>query len=203
MSGFYIGVDGKARKVKGGYIGIDGVARKIKKGYIGDANGVARLCYQSTVEWAKYSSAKEFGDFTKLTAKSETKRISDGTVYPSYEFSAKSGYEGTGASSTLSSLGSNAVNNYYRIETEEFDAYKQTKVYLIYYWYPAGDYYQMSIEAIAQSDVIGYQKGDVSYGVVTTEYGKIPENGTLVEGSVDGDHCIVDVNGTYYYYEKV
>lgn len=45
MSGFYIGVDGKARKVKGGYIGIDGVARKIKKGYIGDENGVARLCW--------------------------------------------------------------------------------------------------------------------------------------------------------------
>lgn len=45
MSGFYIGVDGKARKVKGGYIGVDGVARKIKKGYIGDENGVARLCW--------------------------------------------------------------------------------------------------------------------------------------------------------------
>ena len=45
MSGFYIGVDGKARKVKGGYIGIDGKARKIKKGYIGDENGIARLCW--------------------------------------------------------------------------------------------------------------------------------------------------------------
>ena len=45
MSGVYIGVDGKARKVKGGYIGVDGKARKIKKGYIGDANGVARLCW--------------------------------------------------------------------------------------------------------------------------------------------------------------
>lgn len=45
MSGFYIGVDGKARKVKGAYIGVDGVARKIKKGYIGDENGVARLCW--------------------------------------------------------------------------------------------------------------------------------------------------------------
>ena len=44
MSGVYIGVDGKARKIKGGYIGIDGVARKIKKGYIG-VDGVARLCW--------------------------------------------------------------------------------------------------------------------------------------------------------------
>lgn len=47
MSGFYIGVDGKARKVKGGYIGVDGKARKIKKGYIGDENGVARLCWSA------------------------------------------------------------------------------------------------------------------------------------------------------------
>ena len=45
MSGFYVGVDGKARKIKGGYVGIDGVARKVKKGYIGDENGIARLCY--------------------------------------------------------------------------------------------------------------------------------------------------------------
>lgn len=45
MSGFYIGIDGKARKVKGAYIGVDGKARKIKKGYVGDENGVARLCY--------------------------------------------------------------------------------------------------------------------------------------------------------------
>lgn len=45
MSGVYIGVDGKARKVKGGYIGVDGKARKIKKGYIGDENGIARLCW--------------------------------------------------------------------------------------------------------------------------------------------------------------
>lgn len=47
MSGFYIGVDGKARKVKGAYIGVDGVARKVKKGYIGDENGVARLCWSA------------------------------------------------------------------------------------------------------------------------------------------------------------
>ena len=47
MSGFYIGADGKARKVKGAYIGVDGVARKIKKGYIGDENGAARLCWSA------------------------------------------------------------------------------------------------------------------------------------------------------------
>lgn len=47
MKGFYIGVDGKARKVKKVYIGVDGVARKVKKAYIGDENGKARLCWTS------------------------------------------------------------------------------------------------------------------------------------------------------------
>ena len=46
MSGFYVGVDGVARKVKGVYIGVDGVARKVKKGYIG-VDGVARLFWTS------------------------------------------------------------------------------------------------------------------------------------------------------------
>lgn len=46
-TGFYVGVDGKTRKVKGMYIGIDGKARKVKKGYIGDENGVAQVCWSS------------------------------------------------------------------------------------------------------------------------------------------------------------
>lgn len=41
--GMYLGVSGKAQKVKKAYIGVDGKARKIKKMYIGDANGKARL----------------------------------------------------------------------------------------------------------------------------------------------------------------
>lgn len=44
----YIGVDGKARKIKKGYIGVDGKARKIKKAYIG-IGGVARPCWSGGV----------------------------------------------------------------------------------------------------------------------------------------------------------
>lgn len=43
----YIGVNNVARKVKSNYIGVNGVARKVKKAYIGDANGKARLWWQS------------------------------------------------------------------------------------------------------------------------------------------------------------
>ena len=40
----YIGVDGKARKIKKGYVGVNGIARKIKKAYVG-VGGVARPCW--------------------------------------------------------------------------------------------------------------------------------------------------------------
>lgn len=45
MSGFYIGIDGKAQKAKPSCIGVNGVARRVKKIYLGDKNGVAREVY--------------------------------------------------------------------------------------------------------------------------------------------------------------
>lgn len=49
----YIGVSGKARKVKNFYIGVNGKARKVKKAYIG-VNGKARLFYSSGVDLPDY-----------------------------------------------------------------------------------------------------------------------------------------------------
>lgn len=70
MSGFYIGVDGKARKVKGGYIGVDGKARKIKKGYIG-VNGVARLC------WSGIDPVFANNSWEQIIAACQTRQIPD------------------------------------------------------------------------------------------------------------------------------
>lgn len=90
MSGFYIGVDGKARKVKGGYIGIDGKARKIKKGYIGDATGVARLCWNSfsvdpvfeNNSWEEIAVACQNGTVPDSWAVGDQKTMTiDGTDY--------------------------------------------------------------------------------------------------------------------------
>lgn len=47
MPNSYIGVNGIARKITGGYIGVSDVAHKIKKIYVGDANGLAKLIYES------------------------------------------------------------------------------------------------------------------------------------------------------------
>ena len=55
--GAYIGVNGKAAKIKKGYIGLNGVARKIGKGYIG-VNQVARP-FWSGGELVKYGSSED------------------------------------------------------------------------------------------------------------------------------------------------
>lgn len=87
MSGFYIGVDGKARKVKGGYIGVDGKARKIKKGYIG-VDGVARLCWCdvdpvfANNSWEQIAAACQTGNVPDTWAVGDQKTMTiDGTDY--------------------------------------------------------------------------------------------------------------------------
>ena len=48
MGNIYIGdSNSKARKINNVYIGIDGKARKVKQAYIGDSNGKARLIWSS------------------------------------------------------------------------------------------------------------------------------------------------------------
>ena len=54
--GLYIGVDGKARKVKKIYTGINGKARKVKKGYIG-IDGKARLFFSGEKKLCYYGTA--------------------------------------------------------------------------------------------------------------------------------------------------
>lgn len=87
MSGFYIGVDGKARKIKGGYIGVDGKARKIKKGYIG-VNGVARLCWSAidpvfaNNSWEEIAAVCQTGEVPDTWAVGDQKTMTiDGNEY--------------------------------------------------------------------------------------------------------------------------
>lgn len=74
--GAYIGVGGKARKVKKKYIGVDGVARKIKKAYIG-IGGVARPCFGGgeLVYWGKATNLST--DLTGLAAASTKNEYSE------------------------------------------------------------------------------------------------------------------------------
>ena len=66
----YVGVDGKARKIKKIYTGVSGVARKVKKGYVG-VGGVARPFYSAEPELAYYGKATDLsvrhGDLAATT----------------------------------------------------------------------------------------------------------------------------------------
>ena len=69
----YIGIDGKARKIKKWYFGVDGKARKVKKGYIG-IGGVAR----------PFMSGGKLAYYGTITALSQARSILAGASVGNY-----------------------------------------------------------------------------------------------------------------------
>lgn len=59
-----------------------------------------------------------------------------------------------------------------------------------------------SVHNATAEELTTFYQGTTSYGIVTITEGELPEEGTLIEGSADGDYCVLDVGGTYYYYVK-
>lgn len=82
--GIYIGVGGKARKVKKMYVGVNGVARKVTDGYTG-VSGVARKFFKSgyeiiIVQDATLSSSIVTPDGNSLTISATGKSGNSGTA---------------------------------------------------------------------------------------------------------------------------
>lgn len=196
--GTYIGIDNKARKVTKCYIGINGIARKIKKAYIG-VNGIAQAIFGG-VTWKKYSADmhREYYQTQDNTGWTRTGYIYTDTTtfYSGYSFSESNGFTFTGAQ-----------------ELSPFDAVGM-------YWYhnEFGVDQVVSAKAISTSPIghevtytrvascnnrDWYTKGTTYYGEVTADEDSLPEEGTLHEGSIEGDYCVININGTDYYYEKV
>ena len=94
----YIGVDGKARKIKKGYIGIGGKARKIKKAYIG-VGGVARPCW----------SGGELAYYGEITDLSTSRRSTAATSNGNHALFA-GGYDGSKSVSTVDAYDKNLVH---------------------------------------------------------------------------------------------
>lgn len=99
--GIYIGIDGKARKVKKLYVGVDGKARKVKKGYVG-VNGVARLFYSgggsgllpsgyTELEYAITQANSQYNIFIRLTT-SESYFLSKVKAITEIKFDIMPGY---------------------------------------------------------------------------------------------------------------
>ena len=197
--GSYIGVSGKARKVKKMYIGVNDKAKKVKKVYIGDSNNKARLCWSSGNTWKKYSceitttwtmypSNINWGEWSY-------EREIDSTCgsYSSWEFSESWGFSGVGY------RGGKYIDNvgYLMVESD--------RVTIIQSVVDNGDgtitVTRKPIE-VAYSTT-HYSKGSTSYGKVEADSDALPEQGTLLSGSIEGRHCVINVNNNTYYYEKV
>ena len=89
----YIGVGGKARKIKTAYIGVDGKARKVKKIYVG-VGGKAKLCYMVI-----QNAIRKIGNPTGLSKEMSTVATSVGN------------YALFGDSSTVDAYNSNLVRS--------------------------------------------------------------------------------------------
>ena len=57
MAKTYIGVGGKAKRVRKIFLGIGGKAKRVKKAYVGDANGKARLVF-ALFAWEKWNAGQ-------------------------------------------------------------------------------------------------------------------------------------------------
>lgn len=65
----YLGGGSTSHPVKKLYIGVNGVSKKIKRGYIGDANGKARLFYNSAYQWQRYTIGTSYSLSSAYTVK--------------------------------------------------------------------------------------------------------------------------------------
>ena len=90
--GAYVGVDGKARKIKKGYVGVDNVARKVKKGYVG-VGGVAR----------PFFSAEGLEYYGAITPLSRGRYLLAATSVGRYALFGGGRYSSSDSSSSLSS----------------------------------------------------------------------------------------------------
>lgn len=208
-------VDGVHEVGKKAYLTVDGKHRMIKKMYH-IINGVHRLCYQLGIEWIKFSCNVTTDTHYTETNESATQSVGDSiggeskhglpngtvTVYTDYAFDSDRGYYGI----DQVTVAAEDIAGYYRVVNTQVicytgSSYVEDPDFGSYggYWYLYG-----YIDALATGGTsYYYSKGSTNYGTVYVEEGAIPDGGTRVSGSEAVGYCVVNVGGTYYYYEKV
>ena len=211
-----IGEAGFARTVVREYKEDQGIDRKIHKAYK-EVDGVARQVFLSETKWNKYNCKLTYRysdptafayEGTYIIGKSQWATLQ---TYTSYTFSESEGFQCAGdvISTSVNGIMPSA---YTRHEDTYFSGGSQ--IYLIKSidnckgtWSDDGDITYVSIYgtrymATATKTIAAYSKGGVLYGTFKAEDGQLPEDGTLAEGSVYGDYCVLQVGSTYYYYER-
>lgn len=188
---------GVAKAVKEIYVGVNGVARRVKKGYIG-INGIARNTW-GNVPWKKYScnSRSEWyeNEFTPFIHDFSNGAFKYTTFYTGYYFSTSDGYVLTGP--TKITTATEMIGKY------QGHSSQISKIVELTYYDDETGRAEGKLQYLTSADFrTYYSKGSTDYGIVEAPVDSLPEVGTLVQGSIEGDWCIVRVNNTTYYYEK-
>lgn len=159
------------------------------------ANG--ELIWSALTKWAKYSceiTEAHYEDTEVSDLYINSWYDSSIPLYDSFEFSAEVGYIGI----DLTTFGINddlteAVGKYHVTDERVVEI---TSLVKDNSWF---DYEGTKVRERTYFDTT-YSKGATSYGTVEAETGALPEDGTLIEGSVADGYCVLEIDGTYFYY---
>lgn len=222
--GVYLGdSDALVARSKVMYIGDkDGIARSVLKAYIGDKDGIARLCYGHGVVTWKKNDAVVHKIYTETTGEllpvSSTFTLQKNTGF-SYsrdiQFSETQGWYATqNESMYLRDVSAEAVERLigaYLVSSRGVYGVLILDASIISL---TEDEAIVRVEGFrnytADYEITGFEKGTISVfpHQVTVDEGQIPEAGVVMEGSVNGDYCVVrqgqhGVNDRYYYYTRM
>lgn len=161
------------------------------------ANG--KLIWSALVKWTKYSC--DVTENYKDTEVDEWYRNSwynsTITLFDSFEYSSENGYIGIGSNVfTVDDDLTEAVGKYHVtdervIEITSLSLGNSTSRYFF-------DYEGTKVRERIFN--ISYSQGSISYGTVEADEGALPENGTLIGGGVADGCCVLEIDGTYFYY---
>lgn len=193
--GINIGVNNVARNVKSAYVGVDGKARKIKKAYVGDANGKARLVWQSIVE----AGSVKFTSNTTWTVPSGIKKI---------DIFCVGGGGGAGGSYKYVSAGSSWTEKYYYGSCGA-GGYTATK---LSYDVTPGQQLEITVGQGGAAGLYYYYQNDngtvTHFGTTTSSNGmtnggaggvsKVVSNGTTIISANGGNGGIRGTTNAYY-----
>lgn len=190
-------VSGTAYEIKGGRTLVGGTGYAIGNGKT--IVGGTAYCISFGVTWAKFSCnvRTEYVEITPSSMESTVEHSGTsgitGSYSNGYNFSSLTGYSSTGQ---VSVSVADTVGMYLVSTTVVSQVISVTKVSDIKYI--------VTLKRVAECDYkVYYSKGSTSYGEITADEDSLPEEGTLRAGSIGGAYCVINVNGTNYYYEKV
>ena len=193
-------IDGTSYGVVGGRTLVDGTVYDINQGRT-LVNGT-EYDILFGVKWIKFDCkvttqttyTQEIPTQFKLNINESADRIE--YSYADYYFTTTNGF--IGGTQIKHDNGKN-MTGYHVTDTDVYE-YGNDKVDLGSGWI---EYHCKNVAHARKTVTTIYSKGDTSHGSIYADPMELPEEGQLIEGSPSDSYCIIKINGTCYYYERV